>query len=423
MKKGILSNDYALSVFSKIFTMVVGLLSSAFLTRYLGVLNKGDYAFVTQAVNVAVLVLNLGMYQSYSYNYRKQGDAIFQQYISLFGLQFVVYSLIAAAIAALSGDLLVCLIVFMTPIQILKVQMDNIMLVQHVKLRLLSNMLSSVLLMGSYAVLYFFFESALLPVAAVTVLIDLMIVAIYFGRMKALPRWRGIDRRMAKKILSFGFLPMLSALLVTLNYSVDIFFLKKLGDPVELSLYSVAAGIMNYVWLVPDAFKDIIFSRVARQKDKDANQSVAFSVKMSLVFLVIVTIGFVVVGRLFISLMYGPDFLGSYGVVLVLFLGVFSMIFFKIFGIVLMAEGRRVAHFAILLVSVILNVVLNAVLIPLYGMYGAAWASVGSYNLCGVLFLIYYARLKKIKIRTILLVNKEDVRMLKPSASRKNTGK
>lgn len=423
MKKSILSNDYALSVFSKIFTMVVGLLSSAFLTRYLGVLNKGDYAFVTQAVNVAVLVLNLGMYQSYSFNYRKQGDAIFQQYISLFGLQFAVYTLIAAAIAVLSGDLLVCLIALMTPIQIMKVQMDNIMLVQHVKLRLVSNMLSSVLLMVCYAVLYFFFESALIPVAAVTVFIDVMIVGIYFGKTKALPRWQGIDWCMAKKILSFGFLPMLSALLVTLNYSVDIFFLKKLGDSVELSLYSVAAGIMNYVWLVPDAFKDIIFSRVARQKDQDANQSVAFSVKMSLVFLVIVTIGFVVVGRLFISLMYGSDFLNSYGVVLVLFLGVFSMIFFKIFGIVLMAEGRRVAHFAILLVSVILNVILNAILIPIYGMYGAAWASVGSYNLCGILFLFYYARLKKIKIRTILLVNKEDVRMLKPSAFRKNTGK
>lgn len=408
----LIKNDYALSVFSKVFSMVIGLLTSAFLTRFLGVTNKGEYSFINQAVSVSALVLNLGIYQSYSYYYRQRGDSIFQDYTSIFIVQFFAYAVIGSIVVAFSGSWQLSVIAMMIPFQVLRLQMDNIMLVQNVKIRLITNMAHSVLLMLCYLFLYLFVPSAIFPVAIVIIVLDVVVSGSYFVTSRIKINIKRFSMERLSEVVRFGFLPMLSALLVTLNYSVDIFFLKKIGTAADLSMYAVAAGIMNYVWIVPDAFKDIIFSRVARD-DKDS--SVAMSTRFSLIFLMIVAIGFLLLGRLFISIMYGTEFMDAYGVTLVLFLGVFSMVFFKIFGIVLIAQGRRQAHFVILLISVILNVALNWIFIPIYGMYGAAFASVASYNLCGILFLLYFSKISKIKVRDLLIPSRADIEIIKNS--------
>lgn len=418
MIKKISKNDYALSVFTKIITLLVGLLSTSFLTRYLGIANKGEYAFVNQVVSVAGLILNLGIYQSYTYYYRKEGDVVFGKFVSLSLLQFCVYLVLGMIVSALANNLTVTLICITIPFKVIRSQFDNIMLVQNVKLRMRSTRLASLLTMLAYLALLLLLKSSVIPALAVAIAIDIFVVARYFIKEKIGIRIGKVDPCFAKKVLCFGFLPMLSALLVTLNYSVDVFFLKRMGTPRDLSLYSAATGIINHVWLVPDAFKDILYSRVARNNQKNA---IAFSTKFSLLFLIVTTIGFLIFGRLFVRIMYGNEFMPSYHVTMVLFLGVYSMIFFKVFGIVMIAEGKRVPFFLMLLASVILNVVLNCLLIPNYGMYGAAYASVGSYNLCGILFLIYFSRTKNIPIKKLLLIDREDIENIR--AFIKNTPK
>lgn len=411
-----LKSDYSLSVFSKVSTAAIGLISSAFSTRYLGLEFKGEYNLIIQTVNILVLILNLGFYQSYSYNYRKYGPSIFKKYILVFIIQFITYLIIAGLLTAVSKSLQIGMIAFLTPIQILRVQMDNIMLVQNVRNRLHLNIFSSVFLLISYALLYIFVPSALLPAVIALAAADIIIVSIYFIKNRVKLSSADIDLNFSKEIFKFGFLPMISSLLVTVNYSVGVFFLKGMSTPEQLSLYSMATGIMNYVWMVPDAFKDVIFSKVAREKN---SSSVNFSVKFSLIFLIIVTLGFAVFGKIFISIMYGFEFLGAYKVTLLLFLGVFSMIFFKIFGIVFLAEGKRIAHFLILSISAVCNIIINIILVPKLGMYGSALASVISYNTCGILFLVYYAKSKNEKIKNIILITKDDLKLIKDISSKK----
>lgn len=406
----LLKNDYALSIISKIVLIGTGFLTSSFSTRYLGLAFKGEYGYITQIVNVLVLILNFGFYQSYSYNFRREGDLIYKKYISLFVYQFICYGALAVCMAGITRSFTVCMVAMLTPFQVLKIQMDNIMLVQNVRMRLYANISSALMVMICYFMLYQFAPSGIFPIVAVTVAIDILVILVYLLSERTAPKIKSLSTVFMKQVARFGFLPMLSTLLVTLNYSVDIFFLKRMASPIELSMYSTAAGVMNYVWLVPDAFKDILFSRVARN---DKKNSVAFSVKVSLLILVVITIGFVIFGKLFLSIMYGSPFLPAYGVILVLFLGVYSMVFFKLFGIVFLAEGKRVAHFLILLTSVTINMILNYFLIPKFGMYGAAYASVGSYNICGILFLWYYAKSSGQKMRDFVLITKTDIEAVK----------
>lgn len=408
--KYILKNDYILNLFNKIYSIVIAILSSSFITRYLGVYLKGEYSYILQVVNVLVLILNFGFYQSYSYNYRKYGQEIFRKYICIFLFQFVIYILISIFLIIYFNNYLYTLILILVPFNVLKLQMENVMIVENIRLKIKINMFNITISMLMYGFMLFFGNRKLIyPILAI-ILIDLISIFIYLKKMNYIPKFKDIDISFLREILLFGYLPMLTNLLVTLNYSVDIFFLRNFGYPIELSLYSTAAGIVNYIWLIPDTFKDVLFSRVAR---KDSQDSVVLSVKLSLSAVIIVIFVFIIFGKLAIKILYGIEFIESYSVTIILFIGAISMIFFKIFGVVFLAEGKRWFFFISLFISVVLNVILNLLLIPLFDMLGAAIASVFSYSICGLLFLIYYSKTKNISINKIIILTFKDITYLK----------
>jgi Na+-driven multidrug efflux pump len=58
--------------------------------------------------------------------------------------------------------------------------------------------------------------------------------------------------------------------------------------------------------------------------------------------------------------------------------------------------------------SVVCNVALNVVLIPRYGIDGAAWASTASYSLLFVATAAVYRRLTHVPLRELLVLSRED---------------
>ena len=342
----IFSIDYTLSVAVKLFTAAIGIVSSAYCTRFLGVQYKGDYSYITQMVNIAVLILNLGIYQSYSYNYKKYGPSITQKYINICFLQFIILSCIAGVLIATTRDLLFSMIVILVPFNILRTQYSNIVLIEKIRLNFIMNVFNTVLLTICYAMLYYFVTPSIVYIIGATVLIDIITVGSYAIGLKVVPKAWDIDYDFLKSILRFGFIPMLSGLLSTINYRVDILFLKHIGIPEELSYYSLASGLIGYVWMLPDAFKTVLFSKSGKKFDRE---NILFSSQFSSMFILLCFVGFAFVGKFFIRIIYGEEFVYSYGVTLLLIIGAFSMSFFKIIGIVLVSQGRRIAHFVTLM--------------------------------------------------------------------------
>ena len=413
MFEKLMKNDYALNIFNKIYTVLIGLFSTAFMTRYLGLSLKGDYAYIIQVSGIIVLILNLGIPETYSYFYKRNHGRVYQKYLNLYVQQTIVYTLGALLVGIVFRNnqniVYVCVLI---PFSLMYQQMENAMVVENIRLRIKMRIVNATAKFVLYGLIYglrSLIGCSLFYPILLTALIDLGTILIYTLNNRIKPHPFQIDRQFIIRVLKYSWLPMLTALLITLNYSVDILFLKAMGDPAELSLYSTAAGIINYVWFIPDAFKEVLVSRVARSDDL---RPVHFALKISLAAVAAITAGFAVFGKFALRLLYGGEFVPSYGIVLILILGCFSMVFYKIIGILMLAEGRRVFYFVSLLISVIVNITVNYFVIPPYGMYGAAWASVGSYTVCGVLFLVYYLRVKKQRIRDVLLPDKQDIRKL-----------
>lgn len=419
MKKNILSkvnNDYVLNVISKVSTIMIGFLTSMFSARYLGVINKGVYSYISKIAGIGVIVGNLGLYQSYSFNYKKFGKDTLKKYSDLFFMQFVFYMLIALAVAFFAKEKTIILAALLIPFDVLKRQYENVVLIENMRLRMFLHIFNQVLMTVAYALLFFFAESDVTFIVVLTILVDAFTVAFYLVRLRYLPKIWKADFRFFKSILKFGWLPMFSMLLTTINYSVDIFFLKALGTAEELGQYSFAVTIINYVWMLPDAFKEVLFSKSAKKFDKE---NIKLSTRISLLSMLCCLIGFSLIGKPFINIVYGAEYVMSYEVVLILIIGAFPMALFKLLGVVLVSQGKRGMHFVSLAVSAVINIVVNIFAIPVWGMYGAAWASVISYSVCGTVLTVYFCKFFKFKITELIIPSLKDIKEMILSFKRK----
>ena len=382
-------SDVTLGLVNKGYSIIIGLVSSVFYIRYLGIENKGTWSYLNEIAAVAAIVGTMGLNQSYALMRRKKGNVV-SDYKSLFFWQFILLTVLCGALSLSIGNNILVLAVMQIPPLVLKTETETMVQIERIRLFEIGDMVSKGILLCVYIVLWRFFPVRLLYLFIPVVALRVAESAVYFA---LLPGKTGrVNGAFLRETLSFGFVPMLSALLVTFNYSLDIFFLRAMGTAEELSLYTIAALIMNYVWMLPNAFKEVLLSRMARRDDRSA---LALSIRCSLILTFCCLCGFALIGKWALGLLFGEAFRAAYPVTLVLFIGAFPMIYYKMLGVVFLAEGRTRAYFLVLLLSVMLNTVSNIICIPRFGMYGAAISSVVSYSACGFLFVFIYAKYKK----------------------------
>lgn len=409
-------NDYSLNVMNKIYTIGIGVLSTAFITRYLGIEYKGDYSYITQMVLVLTIVFNLGIHQSYSFFYRKNNGEVFEKYISVYLTQFILHILLALSLLPLIDNKIYIYILLLLPFSVINQQMESTMAIENIRLKIMLHMFLVTIRMLSFLVIFLTLDTSLLPPIVITILLHIFSVLVYIYYSKPDIKKIRFDKSFLLKVIKYSWVPMLTALLINLNYSADVFLLKYMGTSTELGLYSTALGIINYFWLLPDAFKEVLLSKFTKT---NSNKSVLFSIKLSLFTIILLIIAFVIFGRFAISILYGEEFLGSYLVTVILSLGAISMVFYKMIGVVLLAEGKRWLYFFLLLTSVVINIIANMVFIPIFGMYGAAYSSVISYSVCGFSFLLSFLKDHNLKLKDAVWFNTSELTNLKKKIERK----
>lgn len=407
-----MKNDYIFNLLNKIYVILMGLITSIFITRYLGVSDRGNYAYIIQVVSIAAIVLNLGIHQSYSFYYRMLKEETFNKYVQVVIIQFFFYTLISIICMNFVNDQLVVFMIILIPVSVLSQQLESIMAVENIRLKIKLHIFNGTLRTIGFGFLYFSVKSNLIFPIIITLILNIITIVSFllFSLKKVKFKEEKLNLKFASEIIKFGWLPMLTALLITINYSADVIFLKHLGTSYDLGIYSTAAGLITYFWLIPDSFKEVLVSRVARSNNI---HSTIFVIKVSLIIICGVIIAFIIVGKYAIQIMYGMKFLEAYNVTLILSIGAISMIFYKMIGTVLLAEGRRWVYFITLLVSAITNCIGNVVLIPEYGMYGSAISSVISYSVCGLAFLMYFSKIKNVSLLSFFYITKDEIGLLK----------
>ncbi len=203
-----------------------------------------------------------------------------------------------------------------------------------------------------------------------------------------------IDTRLLQSLLRYG-LPLVPANLSgwTLNLS-DRFFLERFAGVQQVGVYSVGyaiASILNMIsgWF-NTAYAPYVFSMA-----KEPDAKIVYARMMTYVMAVFTALGLCLAlfSRVILAVVATPDYYAAVTVVPLIVLAylLFESSYLLSFGLDL--SGRTEYYPIVVGSGAILNLLLNAFLIPNFGMMGAAWATVFSYALLPLLNYLIVKRL------------------------------
>jgi len=411
----ITDNDYVFTIFTKIMAVVIGLIASSYSNRFLGPELKGELGQISSMISIVAVTANFGLYQPYPYYKRQNEPDVLNKFLRIFLLQFIVYSIIGIIGAVTLESFALTAVCLIAPIQVLANQLSFMIMVEDVKFKnaifftaRITNTLITILA-------FYTMNRTIMVSLALVVIGDLITVIMALYRMKRMPNPLKADLRFAVKIVPFGIVSMITTLMVTLNYRVDTLmmgYMFGIADA-EIGYYTLGVSLSEYGWLIPDAFREVLFSRTAKD---DAIGEVTMSMKVNLYLTILMIIGILVMGRPVIWLLAGAEYLPAYPVTVLLIAGIIPMSYFKIIGTLLLAQGKKYVYLGMLTASVVINIICNMVTIPLWGKMGAAVASVVSYMAAGGCFLAYYLKTYHILPRDVFLFRAEEIARLKNMA-------
>lgn len=407
MKK-ILNNDFILSIIGKTSNILFSFITLILLNRYLGATLKGEYTYILNYTTIISAIFQLGISTVYSKFKRENLEYCFETFISLSIIQFIIYAAITLIIVMITKlNRTVFWINLISIISIITTQFRYINLVENYRYNTLAVILMSILNCITMLIIYYLSKPNLMYAFIVYIIKDLFIVLMFFPKIKLNKLFKIEYIKTYKKIIIEGFLPMLANLLIILNYKIDIIMLKTLNiNYYQIGLYSVGLSIAEYAWIIPDIFKDVIQKRTSKD---NSIKSINFSLRISSSMIIIIFIGILIFGKFALKLLFGQEYEEAFGVMAILFIGVYSMIYYKVIGVLFIADNKSKQYFYILLLGAITNIIANLLLIPKYNIVGAAIASVVSYSIIGIAFLKKYMQFYNVKLRDILIINLDDM--------------
>lgn len=413
-----IKNPYVFSVGSKLVIVLLGFLFSVVQSRYLGAALKGDIAYVSSVTSITCIVFGFGIHQAYPY-YKKRIDGDIRPFfLRLAFVELVVYCAIALIIAVLwHPNAKYMAILFITPLSVYNRVVSYLTMVESPNEKNATEMLVNFAELILVVFLWLTASASFLIALLLVVFKDAMLAAVYSYK------WRKLFFEQCElgmgfvfTLFKFGFFPMLALLMSTLNYRVDIIMLNSLSTNVAVGVYSVGVSIAERVWLIPDALKDVMVSKLSKGKDSD---EVTYVIRICNTACLFVVLGIVLLGKPFVNALFGTEYAGAYDVIVVMMLGVFAMIYYKMIASYNIVNGKQIVNFVLLGLSTLTNIVGNLVLIPKLGMMGAAWASVISYSVCAGSFVVYFCLKTGVKIQNMTFITRNDFIKLKSVLGKK----
>jgi O-antigen/teichoic acid export membrane protein len=186
----------------------------------------------------------------------------------------------------------------------------------------------------------------------------------------------------------------LSSLLASVYLRIDQVMLHNLASDRILGDYAVAVKISELFELLPAALLSSLFPVLATYVNEQTRTQ-AFTDRLFRYMMVtagLLCVAMCVASKLVISLLYGQQFGQSAKLLSILIWSEFAVFFGSVVVHLLLAQNLQRFLVFPTAIGAGLNVVLNVILIPRYAATGSAWASVLSYGVAWMLFLLVFGR-------------------------------
>ncbi len=387
-------------VFGNIFSLILSFLVGAWVIRYLGPEEYGILSYVLAFVGIFAFIASLGItsiLQRELVNHPEKRDSILgTAFILRLGGGALAFLISVFIIFLLESSTLIKLLVLIQAFSLIFYSSEVITLFfasrveskKSVQASILSGTISSLL-----KVILILSGAGIIWMMVVFVLDGFWLSVFLFLAYKRsglkIRDWR-FNKPLAKSILSSSWLLALTSASVLIYMRIDQVMIKRMIDAEAVGLYASSVKIFEFTYIIPSLITFSLFPAIlnALKVSYTAYRRRLRHMVVLLSILSILVAGTItILSKPIILILFGPDYLESLNV---LRIGVWSLLAVSLSYLVdksLVAENRIKFYFIITLLGAIVNVVLNYLLIPIYGISGAAVSTIISYSLVAVLGL------------------------------------
>jgi O-antigen/teichoic acid export membrane protein len=232
-------------------------------------------------------------------------------------------------------------------------------------------------------------------------------------------RW---DGTVGRGTLSFGAKSYLQTLAAHLHYRIDLYLIALLLNPEQVAFYSIAVNMTNPILQIPDAIGTVIFPKLAGSSDDAAHARTAVTCRHTLFATIIAAIVYATVGSQVMLLFYGHRYAPAIPPMLMMLPGIIMISLYQILTRNFTSRNRQQVNIIAAAVALGVNTSMNLLLIPRFGILGAAMSTAVSYTLAALMLLVVFVRESDSSFRSAVLIDAEDLarypRMLMAAGAR-----
>ena len=378
----------------RVFKLVISFIVNIYMIRYLGPTNFGLLSYAISFAGIFTAISTLGLDSIIVrelVNYPSKRDELLGStfYLKLFGAFLsIIFIGITLLITSEEGftSILILIISSSVLFQTLnivdfyfqaKVEIKNSAIAQFIGL-IISSLFKVVLILLKAQLIYFAFAFTL-----EFFLISIGFVTVYKFKKLNLFKWR-FNKSLALNLIKDSWPLILSGLVIAIYMKIDQVMIKNILSDTEVGYYAAAVRISESWYFIPMAICTSLFPSIINAKKIN---SILYMNRMQKLydiltwFAVAVAVPITLFSTFIVGILFGQEYISSAPVLTIYIwaglpvsLGVASSQF-------LVNENLTKISFSRTLIGMIVNVILNFIFIPIYGIIGSALATLISYSL------------------------------------------
>jgi stage V sporulation protein B len=236
----------------------------------------------------------------------------------------------------------------------------------------------------------------------------LLALALLAPSMRSANWWR-IDLPSLRELVRFGLRGQIGNVMQLLNYRLDQYIVLLFVNTAGVGIYSVAVGLTQSVWFISNAIATVLLPRLTATDAADAARTTPLVCRTTLFVSALGAAALAVVSPA-VLLLFGHAYRPALTPLLWLLPGTVALSGSKILASYVFSQGYPGTNSLITVASLVVTLIADFVLIPQFGVAGAAVASTLAYCTHCALSLVAYRGISGGSIREAVLVRGEDFR-------------
>ena len=416
--------------------VVLAFFNSIFLTRTLGVTGRGEFAVFSAAIGLLSLLLGFGFDTALRYHMAK-GTVATERVLSSLVLFVAFIGAAVFCLAHLNHVLFTNELFLPSPKQTVPFEL----LLAGVVLSSLAYSGIGAVLAGHQRFKALNIASIALPAVSVLVFGTLLwlknglfpwigssqVFAAYLGlqlfnaialgavacRILGLRwSWSLVEPGMLSSMARYASLTYVANLAQFLNYQLDIWIVQYFERSKALGLYSLAGNLALMFLLLPRSASTVLLPAMASPGSDVSMAQAARVARLLMALNILVAIPVAMTAVWWLPFLYGRDFTGSIWPFAILLTGCAPFALSVVQAGVLAGINRVDVNMKASAVGLLVTIILDFILIPRYGINGAATASAASYIVTTAYVTISFARIGSLPLWATIVPVPDDIRYL-----------